>query len=123
LLIFLKDLFSIMLFLTKADLMASNAIQPNIIRRAKVLILMTSTFGSGAAPSSAKPMLELLARETTLPSVTIGKLVAVVGLGSSSYPKFCAAGEMLQNLVDRTRMKTLVPLTKLVIQCIIGIQG
>ena len=48
----------------------------------KRLLILTSTYGDGDAPASAKSFLRRLGRTTPLP-------VAVLGFGDRSFPKFC----------------------------------
>lgn len=55
------------------------------------LLVITSTYGDGDPPDNAKPFWEVI-RNGTAP--TVGELrFAVLALGDSSYPKFCAFGK------------------------------
>jgi sulfite reductase (NADPH) flavoprotein alpha-component len=55
------------------------------------LLVITSTYGDGDPPDNAKPFWELI-RNGTAP--TINELrFAVLALGDSSYPRFCAFGK------------------------------
>jgi len=53
---------------------------------AKHLIVLTSTYGDGEAPTNARKFLELFSRFQTSVSITY----SVVGFGSLEYPDYCA---------------------------------
>jgi sulfite reductase (NADPH) flavoprotein alpha-component len=60
------------------------------------LLVITSTYGDGDPPDNAKPFWEII-RNGTAPTVNELRF-AVLALGDSSYPKFCAFG---RNVDDR----------------------
>ncbi|KAK9824802.1 hypothetical protein WJX74_009932 [Apatococcus lobatus] len=67
-----------------------------------IIMLITSTYGSGAAPGSANRFLKWLLHQSTLPegeSKLQGKTFSVLGLGSSCYPRFCAAADLFNSML------------------------
>lgn len=63
-----------------------------MITQASVVLLLSSTYGSGAPPVDAEAFLSWLRVDSTAwQSVPF----AVLGYGSSSYPRFCAAADVI----------------------------
>jgi sulfite reductase (NADPH) flavoprotein alpha-component len=62
------------------------------------VIIITSTYGDGDPPDNAKPFWERI-RNGTAPSVADLKY-AVLALGDSSYPKFCAFGKAVDERLE-----------------------
>lgn len=63
--------------------------------QAKKLLVFTSTYGLGTAPTSASHFESLLAKHPQKQAVTY----SVVGFGSRSYPDFCAYAEQVDALL------------------------
>ena len=62
------------------------------------LLVIASTYGDGDPPDSAKPFWERI-RNGTAPTITDLKY-AVLALGDSSYPKFCAFGKAVDERLE-----------------------
>ena len=62
------------------------------------VIFITSTYGDGDPPDNAKPFWERI-RNGTAPSVRDLRF-AVLALGDSSYPKFCAFGQAIDERLE-----------------------
>jgi sulfite reductase (NADPH) flavoprotein alpha-component len=62
------------------------------------LLVITSTYGDGDPPDSAKPFWERI-RNGTAPTVSDLRY-AVLALGDSSYPKFCAFGKAVDERLE-----------------------
>jgi nitric oxide synthase oxygenase domain/subunit/sulfite reductase alpha subunit-like flavoprotein len=61
-----------------------------------LLLALSSTVNSGEAPASAAPLLAWLAAEAGAGRTPLrGARFSVLALGSSAYPRFCAAGHAL----------------------------
>lgn len=73
---------------------------------AKRLILLTATYGDGAAPAQASRFLTHLA-QGKLPQVP----VAVLGFGDRMFPQFCGFAETVQTALEAASMPVLHPLT------------
>ncbi|MGG6232015.1 PepSY domain-containing protein [Tenacibaculum sp. SDUM215027] len=77
---------------------------------AKHLIILTSTYGEGEAPSNANKFTQL-AQQTTIQN-TVN--YSVVGFGSRAYPHFCQfAIDIDITLQQLPKFKTLVPVYKI----------
>ena len=76
-----------------------------------VLLLVTSTTGSGELPDNIQPLYEELQQQ---PVALSGRDYAVVALGDSSYGEsYCAAGLLLDEQFADLGAKALVPLLKI----------
>src|SRR6185503_7334082 len=62
------------------------------------VLVITSTYGDGDPPDNAKPFWERI-RNGTAPSVA-DLQYAVLALGDSSYPKFCAFGKAVDERLE-----------------------
>jgi sulfite reductase (NADPH) flavoprotein alpha-component len=62
------------------------------------LLVITSTYGDGEPPDNAKPFWEII-RNGTAPTVNELRY-AVLALGDSSYPKFCAFGKSVDERLE-----------------------
>ncbi|KXZ51520.1 hypothetical protein GPECTOR_12g483 [Gonium pectorale] len=73
------------------------------ISTSRFMLLMTSTYGPGAPPSTANKFVAWLQKGIAAggesKEVLSKKPFAVLGFGSSSYPRFCAAADSLNSLV------------------------
>lgn len=57
----------------------------SMFKKAKHLVVITSTYGEGEAPSNANKFLKLIKEETTNAHISY----TVLGFGSLAYPQFC----------------------------------
>ena len=74
------------------------------------LVVFTSTYGNGEAPSNAQKFIrKLAAYEQTKPFN-----FSVVGFGSSDYPYFCRFGEVVHEALENVELSTgILPLHKI----------
>lgn len=73
---------------------------------AQALILLTSTYGDGAAPASAARFLSRIEPLNRVP-------VAVLGFGDRSFTAYCAFAETVSARLAAAGWQTLVPLTRI----------
>ncbi|KAG2450636.1 hypothetical protein HYH02_004476 [Chlamydomonas schloesseri] len=82
------------------------------IRGAKLVVLALSTYGPGAAPSTAGKFMAWLQKGLAIGGeaheALHGKPFAVLGFGCTSYPRFCAAADSLYSLVCATGATPIV---------------
>ena len=71
---------------------------------ARQIIVMAATWGDGAAPTSARGALDLLASAT--PTVPL----AVLGFGDRSFPAFCAFAHDFENAARENGWQILLPM-------------
>jgi sulfite reductase (NADPH) flavoprotein alpha-component len=77
---------------------------PQRYQTARQIIVMTATWGDGAAPSSAKGVLENIAHmQPTVP-------LAVLGFGDRSFPAFCAFAEDFEKAAVKSGWSLLLPM-------------
>ena len=72
------------------------------------IIVICSTFNRGEFPQNARKIAEAV----HAPDVLDGKQYAVLALGSSLYPDFCAAGCRVDQILQCMGAKSCLPLTK-----------
>ena len=73
---------------------------------AERMLILTSTYGDGAAPASAKGFLDRLAAlDATVP-------VAVLGFGDRTFPQFCGYAQEVSAALDRKGWPRLLPLKR-----------
>jgi len=77
--------------------------------RASLVIVMSSTYGSGDPPACAEALHDHLL--DGVPGLR-GKPYAVVGFGSSQYPKFCGGAEQLDDAMQGCGARRMLPLAK-----------
>lgn len=73
---------------------------------AKALILLTATYGDGAAPASAVQFLSRLERMDRVP-------VSVLGFGDRSFPAYCGFAETVSVRLACAGWQELTPLTRI----------
>jgi sulfite reductase (NADPH) flavoprotein alpha-component len=79
------------------------------LEKEDLVIFVISTQGEGEFPQNAQPFYEkLLSSNANLDKVSF----AVFGLGDSSYPLFCNAGVLLDEVLEAKGAKRLLPLVK-----------
>ncbi|MEO1070235.1 MAG: sulfite reductase flavoprotein subunit alpha, partial [Cyanobacteria bacterium J06638_6] len=76
----------------------------------QLLLIVTSTFGNGEMPGNGQQFLQGLQQQ--LAEALTGVNYAVLGIGSTVYEHFCAAGMTLHKLLARKGANPLVPLHK-----------
>jgi sulfite reductase (NADPH) flavoprotein alpha-component len=83
--------------------------KPANLRKEDPLLMIISTQGDGDPPESARAFFAHLATTTEqYPSLRF----AVLGLGDTSYPLFCKAGEDLDHALEQVGAKRIAPLRK-----------
>lgn len=81
------------------------------IKSSEVILISTSTWGDGDAPSNAVEVLEQLNTSSDA-SLLSGVKYAVFALGDSMYPNFCQAGEDFDDAMKKLGAEQIVELTK-----------
>ncbi|NVJ11601.1 flavodoxin domain-containing protein, partial [Myxococcus sp. AM001] len=85
-----------------------NQLQPHY-HQASQLLLLTSTYGDGQAPDSAKAFLGRLQRSELNPTLQ----VAVLGFGDSQFQHFCGYAEQVEQCLQQKGLATLLPLQRI----------
>ena len=76
----------------------------------KLLLIITSTFGNGEMPSNGKRFLQWVKQQ---PAGSLDGLnYSVLGIGSTVYEKFCAAGMAVDKALARAGANCAVPIHK-----------
>lgn len=76
----------------------------------KLLLIITSTFGNGEMPSNGKKFLQWLKQQ---PAGSLNGLnYSVLGIGSTVYEKFCAAGIAVDKALAKAGANCAVPIHK-----------
>ncbi|MDZ8183979.1 MAG: nitric oxide synthase oxygenase [Nostoc sp. ChiSLP02] len=76
----------------------------------KLLLIVTSTFGNGEVPSNGKQFLQRLKQQ---PAGSLNGLnYSVLGIGSTVYEHFCAAGMAIDKALTKAGANCVVPLHK-----------
>lgn len=79
--------------------MALDEIEPAALAHERLVLVVASTFGNGEAPGNATGFLKAIRQ---LPMGSVGRFsFAVMGLGSTVYPNFCATGIALDRELAR----------------------
>ncbi|WP_028890893.1 PepSY domain-containing protein [Tenacibaculum sp. 47A_GOM-205m] len=82
----------------------------NSYKSAKNLIILTSTYGEGEAPSNASKFLQLIQQITILNPINY----SIVGFGSRAYPHFCQFAIDINNKLQQlSSFKVLLPVYKI----------
>ena len=79
----------------------------NRYKKAKRLLVLTSTFGDGQAPENAKHFLQKLNNFNASSDLNY----AVLGFGSRNYPKFCQYAKDVDNALKTKGLASFIPLT------------
>lgn len=86
-----------------------NSVDLSALEKINFAIYVVSTFGDGELPDNAIEFAERLRSS----SVNLGSLqFALLGLGSTKYPKFCAAGNEIFDLLTNHGAKSVIPYVK-----------
>lgn len=76
----------------------------------KLLLVITSTFGNGEMPGNGKSFLKWLKQQ---PSGALDSLnYSILGIGSTVYEQFCAAGTAVHKALAKAGANAIVPLHK-----------
>ncbi|EDX83393.1 Nitric oxide synthase, oxygenase domain protein [Synechococcus sp. PCC 7335] len=90
--------------------MALDDYNVNTLDEEKLLLVVTSTFGNGEVPGNAQQFTQWLKQQ---PSDTLNGLnYSVLGIGSTVYEHFCAAGITLDKALAKAGANSVVPLHK-----------
>lgn len=79
--------------------------EPARYRRARRILVLSATYGDGAAPASARGFLDRLKSLPATPSVAL----AVLGFGDRSFPGYCAFAQAVADVAEAGGWRTLVP--------------
>jgi sulfite reductase (NADPH) flavoprotein alpha-component len=80
------------------------------IKRAKTLLVVASTFGSGEPPDATRAFAR---RVLPSPADLSGVRGGVLALGHRDYPDFCGFGRMLDHWLRSSRVESLFPLIEM----------
>ncbi len=81
------------------------------ISQEKLLLVITSTFGNGSIPSNGRKFLQWLNQQQKTNSLSQLNY-AVLGIGSTVYEHFCAAGISIDKGLRKAGANSIVPLHK-----------
>ncbi|MBW4602681.1 MAG: nitric oxide synthase oxygenase [Calothrix sp. FI2-JRJ7] len=94
----------------RAKVMTLDEYDTNTLASEKLLLIVTSTFGNGEIPSNGKKFMQWLKKQ---PSGSLtGLNYSVLGIGSTVYEYFCAAGITLDKVLAKAGANSIVPLHK-----------
>ncbi len=83
--------------------------KPSDLKKEEVLLFVVSTQGDGEFPQSAQSFYDYLTTNDLDLSHT---QYAIFGLGDSSYPLFCNAGILLDEVLVKRKSKSILPMVK-----------
>lgn len=94
----------------RPKVMALNEYNTDILASEKLLLVVTSTFGNGEMPSNGKRFLQWLQQR---PRNSLNGLnYSVLGIGSTVYEQFCAAGVSVDKGLAKAGANCIVPMHK-----------
>jgi sulfite reductase alpha subunit-like flavoprotein len=94
----------------RPKVMALNEYSIDTLASEKLLLVVTSTFGNGEMPSNGKQFLQRLKQQ---PAGSLNGLnYSVLGIGSTVYEHFCAAGMAVDKALAKTGANCVAPLHK-----------
>lgn len=94
----------------KAKVMALDEYNADTLAYEKLLLIITSTFGNGEIPGNGKKFLQCLKKQPT--GSLEGLNYSVLGIGSTVYEHFCAAGISVDKALAKAGANRIVPLHK-----------
>lgn len=94
----------------KAKVMALDEYNADTLGSEKLLLIITSTFGNGEIPGNGKKFLQWLKKQPT--GSLEGLNYSVLGIGSTVYEHFCAAGISVDKALAKAGANRIVPLHK-----------
>ncbi|WP_339523023.1 sulfite reductase subunit alpha [Pseudomonas sp. EA_35y_Pfl2_R111] len=89
-----------------ARCIALNQLSSTQLKNLERLLLVVSTYGDGEAPDNAARFERMLLSQQALPQLHF----AILALGDSSYPQFCAFGQRLQQRLHALKAQPLFDL-------------
>ncbi|MEH2118874.1 nitric oxide synthase oxygenase [Nostoc sp.] len=94
----------------RPKVMALDEYNTDTLASEKLLLIVTSTFGNGEIPGNGKKFLQWLKKQ---PAGSLDGLnYSVMGIGSTVYENFCAAGISLDKALAKAGGNCIVPLHK-----------
>lgn len=94
----------------RPKVMALDEYSVDTLASEKLLLIVTSTFGNGEMPSNGKQFLQRLKQQ---PVGSLNSLnYSVLGIGSTVYEHFCAAGMAVDKALAKAGANCVVPLHK-----------
>ena len=94
----------------RPQVMALDEYNTDTLASEKLLLIVTSTFGNGEIPGNGKKFLQWLKKQ---PARSLDGLnYSVMGIGSTVYENFCAAGISLDKALAKAGGNCIVPLHK-----------
>ena len=94
----------------RPKVMALDEYPVDAIASEKLLLVVTSTFGNGEMPSNGKHFLQWVKQQPT--GSLNGLNYSVLGIGSTVYEQFCAAGTAINKALAKAGANCAVPLHK-----------
>ncbi|HBB31497.1 MAG TPA: nitric-oxide synthase [Cyanobacteria bacterium UBA8803] len=94
----------------RPKVMALNDYNTNTLISEKLLLVVTSTFGNGEMPSNGKRFLQWLQQQPK--GALNGLNYSVLGIGSTVYEHFCAAGISVDKALAKAGANCIVPIHK-----------
>ena len=91
----------------EAKLSSAADFQPQRLANERLMFLVLSTHGDGEAPDDARALLDYLGSRRAPPLEQLG--YAVLALGDSSYPQYCAAGRAVDERLAALGARRLQP--------------
>lgn len=94
----------------RPKVMALDEYSTDTLESEKLLLVVTSTFGNGEIPGNGKKFLQWLKKQ---PAGSLNGLnYSVMGIGSTVYEHFCAAGVSVDKALLKAGANSIVPLHK-----------
>ena len=94
----------------KAKVMALDEYNADSLASEKLLLIVTSTFGNGEIPGNGRKFLQWLKKQPT--GSLEGLNYSILGIGSTVYEHFCAAGISVDKALAKAGANRIVPLHK-----------
>ncbi|MCT7981761.1 nitric oxide synthase oxygenase [Laspinema sp. A4] len=94
----------------RPQVMALDEYNTSTLASEKLLLVVTSTFGNGEMPSNGKRFLQWLQQQPK--GSFTGLNFSVLGIGSTVYEHFCAAGILIEKALKKAGANSIVPLHK-----------
>ncbi|RCJ28994.1 nitric-oxide synthase [Nostoc minutum NIES-26] len=94
----------------RPKVMALDEYNTNTLASEKLLLIVTSTFGNGEMPGNGKRFLQWLKQQSA--GSLSGLNYSVLGIGSTVYEHFCAAGIAVDKVLAKAGANRIVPLHK-----------
>ena len=92
------------------EVKALDECKPSDLKGLDLLLVISSTFGDGELPKNARLFAQWMEQQSS--ELLKGLAYGVLGIGSSIYENYCAAGMYLNELLERKGASRLLPLHK-----------